>query len=247
MFETARDFAEYYRSRQGRHVAMHLRGKVDDFWYRGANGSNAVVGYGPAVLGRDDLAAHPVAMLPERLGAQRWPGWGACRQALVDIHDLPLLNVQLDRLLVVHALEFDPDPVGFLGECWRVLDGGGRLMVVVPNRMSMWARAEKTPFGHGRPFSGGQLRSLLKKSGFDPAKSRCTLYMPPSALGVFLRFGTQIERIGGTWWPGFGGALVVEAQKNLYAPAGGKAKARRTRAIPGLAARPSGTVRELPD
>ena len=157
---------------------------------------------------------------------------------------LPLQNVQLDRLLLVHALEFDPSPSRLLDECWRVLDGAGRLLVMVPNRNGLWARAEKTPFGHGRPFSRGQLRKLLADHGFKLVRAQTALFMPPAALGLCLRFGPQIERIGSNWSPGIGGVLVVEAEKNLYAPAGKTSRVTSRAAVVAgkLAPRPSGSI-----
>ena len=145
MFEDAAHLNDYYRSRQGRHVAKRLRRHIADFWSKAPNACNAVIGYGAPVLRAEDSPAHSVFM-PARLGTERWPFKGAGRATLADCHALPLQNVQLDRVLALHALEFDPDPRHFLEECWRVLDGAGRLMVMVPNRTGLWARAERTPF-----------------------------------------------------------------------------------------------------
>ena len=104
-----------------------------------------------------------------------------------------------------------------LDESWRVLDGAGQLMVVVPNRRGLWARAERSPFGHGRPFSGRQLRQLLKSHGFEPRRTHCAVFIPPLAGKFFQRFAPAIERIGAKLWPALGGVLLVEADKILYA------------------------------
>lgn len=243
MFEDAAEFHDYYRSRQGRHVAMRLRRSLTDFWSRSANGCNAAFGYAPPVLRADD---HPAVLnfAPMRLGPYDWPPKGPGRTVLVNGRSLPLLDVQLDRLLLIHALEFDPNPSRLLDECWRVLDGAGRLLVMVPNRNGLWARAERTPFGHGRPFSRGQLRKLLQDHGFTPVEARTMLFMPPAALGLFLRFGPQIERIGRNWSPAVGGVLVVEAQKNLYAPAGNTSRQRVAGSARKLAPRPTSAMQD---
>ena len=243
MFEDAGEFHDYYRSRQGRHVAMRLRRSLTDFWSRSANGCNAAFGYAPPVLRADD---HPAVLnfAPMRLGPYDWPPKGPGRTVLVNGRSLPLLDVQLDRLLLIHALEFDSNPSRLLDECWRVLDGAGRLLVMVPNRNGLWARAERTPFGHGRPFSRGQLRKLLQDHGFTPVEARTMLFMPPAALGLFLRFGPQIERIGRNWSPAVGGVLVVEAQKNLYAPAGKTSRQRVAGSARKLAPRPTSAMQD---
>jgi SAM-dependent methyltransferase len=248
VFEDTSEFYDYYRTRQGRHVAMRLRRTLADFWSRAPNGCNAAIGYAPPLLRADDKP--PVlSFTPMRLGPQPWPPKGQNRAVLVNGKSLPLQNVQLDRLLLIHALEFDSDPSSLLDECWRVLDGAGRLLVMVPNRNGLWARAEKTPFGHGRPYSRGQLRKLLLDHGFTPVRAETMLFMPPAAIGLFLRFGPQIERIGRNWSPAVGGVLVIEAEKNLYAPAGKTSKARRhARLAAGkLAARLTGSMREGTD
>jgi len=243
MFEDASDFQDYYRSRQGRHVAMRLRRSLTDFWSRSANGCNAAIGFAPPVLRGDDRPA-TLNFVPMRLGPYEWPAKGPGRTVLVNGRSLPLQNVQLDRLLLIHALEFDPNPSRLLEECWRVLDGAGRLLVMVPNRNGLWARAERTPFGHGRPFSRGQLRKLLLDHGFTPVEARTMLFTPPSALGLFLKFGPQIERIGQNWSPRVGGVLVIEAEKNLYAPAGKTSRHRIANGARKLAPRPTGMIRD---
>ena len=245
MFEDAADFHDYYSSRQGRHVAMRLRRHLSDFWSRSANGCNAAIGYAPPVLRADDRPA-TLNFAPVRLGPYGWPLKGPGRTVLVNGRSLPLQNVQLDRLLLLHALEFDPNPSRLLEECWRVLDGAGRLLVMVPNRNGLWARAERTPFGHGRPFSRGQLRHLLEDHGFAPVEAKTVLFMPPAALGLFLRFGPQIERIGRNWSPAVGGVLVIEAEKKLYAPAGKTSRQRIAAGTRKLAPRPTGAMRERP-
>jgi hypothetical protein len=58
--------------------------------------------------------------------------------------------------------------------------------------------------------------------------------------------GPQIERLGRNWSPGIGGVLVIEAEKNLYAPAGqtGRQRAVKSAIARKLAPRPTGAIRE---
>ena len=51
-------------------------------------------------------------------------------------------------------------------EIWRVLAGGGRLLVVAPNRRGIWARLDGTPFGSGQPNTMSQLSRLLRDELF---------------------------------------------------------------------------------
>ena len=53
-----------------------------------------------------------------------------------------------------------------LEEVWRVLAPEGRAVFVAPSRRGVWARVDGTPFGHGQPFSRGQLRDLCATPRF---------------------------------------------------------------------------------
>jgi SAM-dependent methyltransferase len=204
------------------------------FWQADASGCNVMVGYGlgwlPPTSRNHHIPANLLSLMLARSGVIAWPESGPGRSGLVDSHALPLPDVHIDRLLLAHALEFDAEPGRLLDECWRVLDGAGRLMVVVPNRRGLWARLEHTPFGHGRPYSSRQLCQLLDTHGFVPKRTYRTVCLPPLHNRAMVRFATTIERLGQRWWPALGGVLLVEAEKKLYAAAGNTSKLRRRRA-----------------
>jgi hypothetical protein len=106
-----------------------------------------------------------------------------------------------------------------LDECSRVLGPGGRALFVVPNRSGLWARADGTPFGFGRPYSMSQLEALLKHHGFTPERSQSTLFAPPSNRRFWLRTADFWDGTGRRVVPWVaGGVLVVEASKQTYAP-----------------------------
>ena len=73
------------------------------------------------------------------------------------------------------------DVRGLLKEIWRVLAGGGRVLIVAPNRRGIWARLDRTPFGSGRPYTLSQLSQLLRDEQFTPVASDHALFVPPSA------------------------------------------------------------------
>ena len=97
-----------------------------------------------------------------------------------------------------------------MGEIWRVLRPQGRLLAVVPNRRGLWARLERTPFGHGHPFTGGQLTRLLRDYGFVPLRQKMTLYVPPSRSRMVLRTSGLWQNLGQWLARPFGGVLLVE-------------------------------------
>ena len=103
----------------------------------------------------------------------------------------------------------------------------GRLLLIVPNRRGIWARLDTTPFGHGRPYSRGQLERLLRDALFTPLEWTSALYMPPLDRQWLVRWATAFERVGARLWPGFAGVIIVEARKELMGAIPKAAPARR--------------------
>jgi SAM-dependent methyltransferase len=172
------------------------------------------------------IAAIPEALGPEALGVAPWGAGGRSLTTLVDELALPFPDSFFDCLLVIHGLEAAEAQRPFLRELWRVLTPAGRLIVVAPNRASLWAQMETSPFGHGQPYTRGQLERLLEQSLFRPEHWDAALFMPPFGGRRSLRSGQAWERVGTRVWPRLAGVHIVEATKSLYAPAG-LVKARR--------------------
>jgi SAM-dependent methyltransferase len=191
------------------------------------------VGYPTPYLGlfREE-AERCLAMMPAAQGVLRWPSSRPALAALVEEDDLPLTDAAVDRVLLVHALENSSDPAGLLREVWRVLAGGGRLLVVVPNRRGLWARMDTTPFGYGRPYSRSQINQLLREAWFTPTGWGEALYMPPIARRLFLRSAGAWERTGATLSAPFAGVHIVEATKQVYRAI--PARRMRRRLVPAL-------------
>src|SRR5687767_2219224 len=177
----------------------------------------AGIGYATPYLGlfREE-AERCLAFMPAVQGVVKWPSQRAGLAALVDELDLPLEDSSVDRVLLVHALEMAHDPGALLREVWRVLNGGGRLLAVVPNRRGLWARMDTTPFGHGRPYSRSQINHLLRDTWFTPVGWSEALYVPPVPRGWFLRSAVAWERAGATLSAPFAGVHIVEATKQVY-------------------------------
>jgi SAM-dependent methyltransferase len=150
----------------------------------------------------------------------------------------------MDRVLAVHSLEAADSPLDVLREIWRVLAPGGRLIAVVPNRVGVWSRVERTPFGAGYPFSRTQMTTLLREAMFSPIAWTQALAMPPLRSGVLLRTGTSWERIGSRIWPRLSGVLIVEATKLLHQRIPAKGRTARERRLQPVLAPPAGMRRE---
>src|SRR5271163_4459025 len=169
-----------------------------------------------------------VALMPASLGVLAWPPDGANLALLADEGELPFADYSIDRVLLIHALETSEQAGPLLKEVWRVLAGGGRVLIIAPNRRGIWARLDRTPFGSGRPYTMSQLSQLLRDELFTPVATGTALFVPPSRGRMMLRSARAWERVGARWFPTFAGVIMVEATKQIYAkPAATRVPKRR--------------------
>lgn len=175
-------------------------------------------GYATPYLGSFlGAARRVVSLMPGEQGVERWPASRPALSALVEEARLPLMDSVFDRVLLVHALEECEVPRRLLREIWRVMAPEGRLVVIAANRAGLWALRERTPFGHGRPYSRSQLSRLLADCMFEPLATARALYTPPIELPGLKSLSDGLERAGGVVMPAFGGLILMEAVKRLEA------------------------------
>ena len=216
-----RDLREfYYASALGRSVQRALSDQVVRLW-PSAKGQT-VVGYGFAVpILRPFLkdARRVAALMPARQGAMHWPSGSPNQSVLCEETRWPVETGSIDKLLILHGLDTSEHSAAVLEECYRVLEPAGRAIFIVPNRASLWARRDGTPFSFARPYTAGQLESGLKSHGFLPTHHVTALYQPPWDNRFWRRVAQPIENIGQyipTWWGG--GVLILEASKQVPRP-----------------------------
>lgn len=137
--------------------------------------------------------------------------------ALGEEEALPFPDAFFDRILMVHALETAEASRPLMRQVWRILAPEGRLLLVAPNRSSLWAQVERSPFARGTPFHRGQLDRLLRESMFVPEHWDSALYFPPLRPKRLMRMGMGWDQVGRRFWPGLAGVHIVEASKSLYA------------------------------
>lgn len=212
------DLRDFYATALGQAARRIVRQRLREVWpdVRGMT----VVGLGYATPFLEPFraeAARTIAAMPATQGVLHWPREGPGLTVLTEELELPLPDLSVDRLLMVHYLESAEQIRPALREAWRVLSGQGRLLVVAPNRRGLWARFERTPFGHGRPYSMGQLTRLLRDNMFTPVRSGAALFMPPVAWPVATTAAPAWERLGAWGLSAFAGAVMIEATKQIYA------------------------------
>ena len=227
------DLRDFYATPLGQVVRRLIAQRIRARWAEAKGLTVLGLGFATPYLGiwRSEVRRLG-ALMPSGQGALVWPAGGATQSVMVDETHLPLADNSVDRMLAVHCLEQAERPVPLLREIWRVLVPEGSLLLVVPNRRGLWARLDRTPFGHGRPYSRGQLEGLLTDALFTPVSWANALHIPPIDRRFMLhRWASSYERIAARLDPGFGGVIIVEAKKELVAPVG---KVVRARAIKGL-------------
>ena len=178
-----------------------------------------VLGYGyatPYVRPFVGEAERVVVFVPADQDIAPWPQ-GRSIIALGEEDALPFPDSFFDRIIMAHGLETAEAARPVMRQVWRVLAPQGRLLVVAPNRASLWAQVERSPFAHGRPFNKRQLERLLRESMFVPEHWDTALYFPPVRLRRLMRSGFGWERMGRKLWPQVAGVHLVDATKSLYA------------------------------
>jgi SAM-dependent methyltransferase len=236
------DLQEFYQSRQGRWARWNISRQLRELWPDVRDMRLLGLGYATPYLGEFSECELYVAMMPAWQGASRWPRNGANSTFMSRDDELPLADRSVDRILIVHSLECTRNPARLLREAWRVLADGGRLIAVVPNRTGLWALSEATPFGTGRPYSMTQLEVTLRSNLFATLSEARALYFPPVDSRMMMRLAVPAEKIGAALLPQLSGAIIVEAEKQIYAgtPASVSRRSRARRYLPipqGVAAR----------
>ena len=219
------DLRDFYETSLGQMAGRVIRHRIRGIWPDLKGLRLLGLGYAtPYLRGFRTEAERVLAIMPASQGVLHWPPEGPGLVTLADEADLPVPDNSIDRVLLVHALESSQQLRLMLREVWRILPGSGRLLVVVPNRRGIWARLERTPFGHGHPFTQSQLSRLLRENMFTPVHAEAALFVPPSASRMMLAAAPAWEKLGSRWFQTFAGVILVEATKEVYAATLARAK-----------------------
>ncbi|WP_207456566.1 methyltransferase domain-containing protein [Azospirillum sp. SYSU D00513] len=232
MYTDIVDLREFYESGLGQVARRMIRRRIRTLWPDVRGQIVLGIGYAtPYLRPFRDEADRVLAVMPASQGVSYWPREGPGMVALGDEAELPLADMSVDRVLLVHGLEGTEQLRPMMREIWRVLAGGGRVLVVVPNRRGLWARADWTPFGHGFPYSGSQLKQVLRDTMFVPERTGHALFIPPLRSRFLLSTAPAWEEAGERWFKAFAGVTMIEASKQIFAGVARKAQPVRRRLI----------------
>lgn len=240
------DLRDFYASPVGRMVIRHLGPVVASLVK--VDAGTRVLGFGFATpyLAEIRGAERLLAFMPAGQGVIDWPSGDGSATALVAEDSLPLPDSSIDLAIMIHALEMSARPQALMAELRRVLTSGGRLIIVVPNRQGAWASSDLSPFGFGRPYSRGQLRSLFAEVGFEAEAWTTALHMPPASWRPLLGAAGAFDRVGRVVWPAFAGVVVVAAVKRTVQGVPARARPRLAPALRPVLGPPAGAVGRLP-
>ena len=215
----AGELVDFYESAVGHAARRLILQRIKEIWPHLRD--CRVLGYGfapPYLEFYLAEAERAVALMPSRMGVAAWPA-GRQLAVLGEEDALPFSDAMFDRILVVHGLEGADAARVLLRQLWRVLAPEGRILLVAPNRASLWAQMESSPFACGRPFHRGELTALLSDTLFEPVRWERALYVPPFSGKRLSKLGAGLERMGRRFLPGVAGVHLVEASKSLYGTA----------------------------
>ncbi len=219
--------AEFYATARGAVTARLLRARLAGLWPDLSGQAVLGLGYPQPYLRVWREQARCIALVPAQMGAAPWPAGSPGLSCTAEEDALPFADLAFDRVLLVHGLEAADNARRLLREVWRVLKDDGRLLVVAPNRTGLWAYLESTPFGHGQPYSPGQIGRLLAGSLFRVCRRDAALYLPPTNRRLVLRGAQMLEGAGRRAAPALAGLVITEAAKDVYAGLPLRAPARR--------------------
>lgn len=212
-FLNALHLKQFYASDLGMQVSHYLRRSMHGFWHNNPDDALLALGYPILLWDENDAPAKIVVVMPAEQGAQAWAG----KTIVAHDGELPIPANSINRVVLIHSLEFSSDVGQLMSEVYRVLTPNGRVLLVTPNRAGLWSRTSKSPFGYGRPFSINQIKSLLEESELTFRRRKTAMFIPPVHLPLLLKAMPVMEFLGQFFVPMCGGIHIVEAEKQVHA------------------------------
>ncbi len=141
---------------------------------------------------------------------------------VADALNLPFPDSSFDAVLSNGLLCFLKEPEMALMEMHRVLKPGGRVIVGVLNKWSLWAFFRRikglfkdTMYNQAHFISPPELEGLIGGVGFDVKESKTCLFFFPINNRVYLKIAERFERLDRRLIPKTGAFLAVSAVKKM--------------------------------
>lgn len=159
-----------------------------------------------------DVSAPMLALTQSKA---RRTGW-AVVPVRASLEQLPFRSGSFELVTCVLALEFVAEPAAVLAELARVQTPGGRLVIGVLGRFSLWALWRRLKgwfrpslWRHAHFFSRAEVSALMREAGYEELAEKPAIYFPPVNSPTLLSVLHRLERPGRRWLPGMATFLAV--------------------------------------
>lgn len=208
------DLKEFYQSSVSNNIYPVFQEILSKLRINNKVHKTLFVGFGAPFA--DTTKGEFLAMLAH-VGVLAWPNSKNNRTLLVYEGEWPFADHMFDEIILIHGLEYAQNAGNIFEECYRNLCPEGRLVVIVPNRRSVWVHSDRTPLGFGQPYTLTQLINILKKYDFIPVDVARGLYSLPSKSWLGNIWSWIFELIASKTLQKFSGLVGVAATKRVYA------------------------------
>jgi len=136
MQKWASEAPSFYKSFLGRRTRRVLNNCIQSVWpdFRSHSYEKSIFGYAWPFL-RGEKLSLPLIFMPafiEKREAQKKNKDMDVQITLCEETLLPLQDRSMERILIIHWLEYSKNPSKSLREVWRVLKEEGRILLIVP-------------------------------------------------------------------------------------------------------------------
>jgi SAM-dependent methyltransferase len=217
-YPTIDELQSFYESKLGQFAYKNIDNSLNQIWPSSTNEIIIGIGYSNLYLNK--------FLLKNNLCSSIIPSSFIKEQNLSNLkldclnssiiskfNDLPIASSSADKILLIHLFEYTNQQNSLLREIWRVLKPGGKLLIVVPNKFSIWPIFCKIQFKKSKFFTIMQLHNILTESMLIPVKTSSTLF----SLSEFNKFIPELSNIfenwSSKWLLPFGGMILMEAEK----------------------------------
>jgi SAM-dependent methyltransferase len=207
------DLKDFYRSSYGKTVRSAIVKLLKELIPEKNLSKRIFVGFGTPYTAQP---ANDLLLMLAHMGIYAWPTQEDNRATLSYENEWPFADQEFDEIILLHGLEYSQNSNALIHECQRCLKPEGKLIVITPNRRSVWAHTDRTPLGFGQPYSVTQLATMLNKNGFMLTKYKRALYKLPFASLYGKLLSTLFEAIAKRCLQKFSGLIGVVAIKQVY-------------------------------
>ncbi|MDX1455965.1 MAG: class I SAM-dependent methyltransferase [Marinobacter sp.] len=142
--------------------------------------------------------------------------------AVCDGDELPFFEDSMDMVILHHTADFSAYPHQVVREASRVLRGGGQLLILGFNPLSLWGLGKLLSRNHTGPWGGrflfrSRMEDWLNLLDFEVDKSSCYFMRLPVQNQNLLERFVGLERFGGHRFLPIGAYYCILATKRIGA------------------------------